>query len=164
MFMSAPETSVWGMVQTLLHMGRVCLSSTICACQERGVTPFHRSVRCFGDDLSVPVQPQPRCLPTDCFLFLFAGFLVQFQNKQPKQMGGIQQEGKVPASMSKHCGLSEFYVHYGWCLEFPVSIAIVFSSTVSLLGQGQIYNNFEYTIQVIFGVQGKTFFSKWMYL
>lgn len=42
----------------------------------------------------------------------------------------------MPDLMLKLCGLSEFYVHYGWCLEFLVSNAMVFLPAVSVMGHG----------------------------
>lgn len=34
--------------------------------------------------------------------------------------------------MLKHCGLSEYYVPYDWCLEFLVSNIIVFVMCMSV--------------------------------
>lgn len=42
----------------------------------------------------------------------------------------------MPDSMLKHCGLSEYYVHYGWCLGFLVSNAIVFLLSMSVVWRG----------------------------
>lgn len=39
----------------------------------------------------------------------------------------------MPDSMLKHCGLSEYCVHYGWCLEFLVSNVIVFLLCMSVV-------------------------------
>lgn len=42
----------------------------------------------------------------------------------------------MPDLMLKHCGLSEYYVHYGWCLEFLVSNMIVFILCMSAVWHG----------------------------
>lgn len=38
--------------------------------------------------------------------------------------------------MLKHCGLSEYYVRYGWCLEFLVSNVIGFLLCMCVLWHG----------------------------
>lgn len=42
----------------------------------------------------------------------------------------------MPDSMLKHCGLSEYYVRYGWCLEYLVSNIIVFLLCMSVVCHG----------------------------
>lgn len=52
----------------------------------------------------------------------------------------------MPDSMLKHCGLSEYYVHYGWCLGFLVSKSHCFPFKYVCgvaWGRGNLCNNFE---------------------
>lgn len=69
----------------------------------------------------------------------------------------------MPDSMLKHCGLSEYYVHYGWCLEFLVSNTIGFILCISAVWHGaevicvtilKMESDADY-----FGVCGRPFFK-----